>query len=335
MRIYLFVGAFWVLVQAHILFEFNLSFKAVIFDALVTNLLIVLAGVATYNMLRFYKPAKENTLYIRIWAVLLTSMVAVSFKGLAVFFFSSQPDYLVFVKQSMPIRTVYCFLNIVILTIFAVLWFYFNDEQQKQKRLLDAEKLNKEAELVSLRQQLQPHFLFNSLNSINALVGTRPEEARKMIYQLSAFLRTTLRNNDQETFFLQHELEHLQLYLDIEKVRFGHRLNTNISTTPESLLCKIPPLIIQPLVENAIKFGLYDVIGNVEITLDCHIKNNHLIITITNPFDEITAAPKKGTGFGLNGAKRRLYLLFARNDLVETKHQNNLFTTTVTIPQNL
>jgi two-component system LytT family sensor kinase len=331
--IYILNGIFWIAAQTYIIADLHIPLKTAFVDALITNLLVISAGISTYNILRFYKPARENILYPRIWALLLTVVISAMFRSIMFHLFKDDATYLHFVTLSMPIRVVFNMLNVTILSVFTVLWFYFNEQQKNQQRSLDAETLTKEAELVSLRQQLQPHFLFNSLNSISALVGTRPEEARKMLHQLSEFLRGTLRNNEHESFALAEELKHLQLYLDIEKVRFGHRLSPVIDAEKETLDCRIPPLILQPLVENAIKFGLYDVIGEVEIQILCKMEQSNLMIVITNPFDEKTSTPKKGAGFGLTSVQRRLYLLYARNDLLTTNHHENLFTTTVTIPQ--
>src|SRR5690606_9569496 len=125
----------------------------------------------------------------------------------------------------------------------------------------DSEKLAKEAELFKLRQQLHPHFLFNSLNSINSLIGSRPAEARKMVQQLSDFLRGTLRKEESQLVSLKEELQYLGLYLDIEKLRFGSRLITEIETQEGADALFIPSLLLQPIVENAIKFGLYDTLG--------------------------------------------------------------------------
>ena len=108
----------------------------------------------------------------------------------------------------------------------SVIWYNWQEQSEQEVRKQDAEKLTKEAELFKLRQQLQPHFLFNSLNSINALIGSRPQEARKMVQQLSDFLRGTIRKEEHQWVTLKEELQYLQLYLDIEKVRFGHRLFT-------------------------------------------------------------------------------------------------------------
>jgi LytS/YehU family sensor histidine kinase len=134
---------------------------------------------------------------------------------------------------------------------------------------------------------------------------------------------------------LEEELSHLQLYLDIEKVRFGHRLRTDVNTDEDSLHLLIPPLLLQPIVENSIKFGLYDTIGNVTIQINSKIENNNLLVTISNPFDAETSQPNQGTGFGLKSVQRRLYLLFFRHDLVKTEIHQNVYTTTVIIPQKI
>ena len=92
-------------------------------------------------------------------------------------------------------------------------------------------------------------------------------------------------------------------------------------------------MLLQPLVENAIKFGLYDTTEPVTINITASPENNNLVISIQNPFDPETSSPKMGTGFGLSSVQRRLYLLFARNDLLNTRHTDNLFTTVIKIPQ--
>jgi two-component system, LytTR family, sensor kinase len=191
----------------------------------------------------------------------------------------------------------------------------------------------REAELTKLRQQLQPHFLFNSLNSISALAGSKPEQARKMIQQLSDFLRGTLKKDDQQLVPLSDELQHLDLYLEIEKVRFGHRLNTEIHCDRTLNNLMLPSLLLQPIVENAIKFGLYDTTDAVLIQIETRLEKNELVVEVKNPYDATTAAPNKGTGFGLSSVQRRLYLLYARTDLLKTKAAEKEFITTIHIPQ--
>ncbi|MDQ2864373.1 MAG: hypothetical protein M3R50_12135 [Bacteroidota bacterium] len=118
-------------------------------------------------------------------------------------------------------------------------------------------------------------------------------------------------------------------------MRFGHRLQTEITYTEDVLPSKLPALLSQPIVENAIKFGLYDTTGEVLITLEAIIENNYLKIVVQNPFDPETSQPLKGTGFGLSSVQRRLFVLFERQDLLTTKKENDNFITTIIIPQTL
>lgn len=154
-----------------------------------------------------------------------------------------------------------------------------------------------------------------------------------MIHQLSDFFRGILKKDDQQLISLSEELDHLTLYLDIEKVRFGHRLKTDIHCQEPALSLKLPLLLLQPVVENAIKFGLYDTIGETIISIHAASEDNYLKITVENPYDPTSAPPRTGTGFGLNSIQRRLYLLYARNDLLTTSRTGNIFKTTIKIPQ--
>jgi two-component system LytT family sensor kinase len=204
---------------------------------------------------------------------------------------------------------------------------------EENKRKLDLEKLSKDAELAMLRQQLQPHFLFNTLNSISALVVSQPEEARRMIQLLSDFLRGTVKKDDQQFVAFSSELEQINLYLNIEKVRFGNRLHTIVEADEACNDLQVPPLLLQPLVENAVKFGLYGTIDAVAIRVSAKTENRQLKIRIENPFDAEGARPIRGTGFGLSSVQRRLYLLFSRNDLLRTQVKENIFVVSLKIPQ--
>jgi LytS/YehU family sensor histidine kinase len=116
-------------------------------------------------------------------------------------------------------------------------------------------------------------------------------------------------------------------------VRFGYRLNTVVVHDEDVLQMKLPAMLLQPVVENAIKFGLYDTTGEVIITITAKNVNGFLEVTVQNPFDAETSQPLQGSGFGLVSIRRRLFLLFARHDLLNTAKENNYFITTVTIPQ--
>jgi len=217
--------------------------------------------------------------------------------------------------------------------MMSLLWHTQEEQKKLNEHTEEAKQMAKDAELYKLRQQLQPHFLFNSLNSISALTGTQPEKARHMIFQLSEFLRGTLKKDEKQWNSLEEEMQYLELYLEIEKVRFGHRLQTNILCDDEALQLQLPAMILQPVVENAIKFGLYDTTGEVLIKVEAKKSDDSLKVIVENPFDPETAQPLKGTGFGLASIQRRLFLLFARQDLLKTQKEDSRFITTILIPQ--
>jgi two-component system, LytTR family, sensor kinase len=241
--------------------------------------------------------------------------------------------YQQFLVSASPIRFWLLLLLCAFLAVISMLWYDFADRERAARRKNETAQLAKEAELMQLRQQLQPHFLFNSLNSVNALIGSRPQEARQMIQQLSSFLRNTVRRKEDQWISFAEELEHLQLYLSIEEVRFGNRLKIEFDIEDAALDWPVPALLLQPLVENAIKFGLYGTLGETTIVVRAKVLDGLLTLTVENPFDADSAPAEKGTGFGLNGVKRRVELLFGRIDLVKVAITNNYFIVVLNIPQ--
>lgn len=200
-------------------------------------------------------------------------------------------------------------------------------------RAQDSADLHRDAELFKLRQQFGPHFLYNSLNSVSALVTIEPDKAQEMIGRLAHFMRASVRREMAESVPLADELSYLQEYLAIEAVRFGDRLLVKVEDDGACDDCTVPPFLLQPLLENAIKYGVYGTTGPIEISVAIARTAGALRIVITNPFDPLTAPPA-GTGFGLEGVGRRLTLLYGRTDLIATAKADHTFTTTLTIPQN-
>ncbi len=319
--------------QNYLLHDFGFSWKVANIDAGTTCVLLAGACLLISNNLKYYQPEKGRSVFILALCLVLSLLWLGACRWLLPQLLTD-PAYKVFLIQSLTIRFCISFLIISCMAMLSALRYMQKDQKANEARKLAAETLARDAELYKLRQQLQPHFLFNSLNSISALIGFKPDEARKMIHQLSDFLRGTLKE-EQQWVTLSHELQHLQLYLDIEKVRFGHRLTAVLQHNDAADTMLIPTMLLQPLVENAIKFGLYDTIGQVTISLDALVIGGQLQVTISNPYDPETAYPRHGTGFGLTGVKRRLYLLFARHDLVEVKTKDQVFCITLKIPQSL
>jgi two-component system, LytTR family, sensor kinase len=331
-----FAAGFLLLMAIHVQVLRGLGFawNVALWDSVVSNIFIGVGCILMTNNLRFYLPEKYRYAILLVWSIALSAFMSIASYWALKAILHQQQEYIRVLDNSSAIRFWITVLIISWVAIVSVLWYRQQESNEAEKRKSAAEKLSKEAELYKLRQQLQPHFLFNSLNSISALAGSQPELARKMIHQLSEFLRGTLRKEEHQWVTLADELQHLSLYLEIEKVRFGHRLDTQISSDDDARLMKLPPMLLQPLVENAIKFGLYDTTEAITVQISAKALENYLLIEVQNPFDPETSAPRQGTGFGLSSVQRRLYLLFARNDLLATKAQQNLFITTVKIPQH-
>ena len=323
----------WAPLQAYLLHQqFQLTWYRAGFDSLIHSIMLGLAGFVTANTLAVYKPEKKRIIGFVIWTLAFSYAVSMIAELIIESTGDSPFEYL---KTYNPQRLTYSLLIGLILFLIAWIRTTKSITSEEDTRRADMEKIARDAELASLRQQLQPHFLFNSLNSINALIGSQPEKARQMVQQLSDFLRGTVKKDDSQLVPLFEELHQLKLYLEIEKVRFGHRLATEIDNDNASLNCKLPPLLIQPVVENAIKFGLYDTIGETVIKVKTTFTQHELLIEVENPFDEVTSSPRHGTGFGLSSMQRRLYLLYARNDLLTTENSNGIFKTQIRIPQHI
>jgi len=322
---------FWSVMHVWVLKEWNYTMNEAWIDSAVSNSLLSSMCIIVIISMHYYLPRKEQLTYL--------SMLCLGAAGIWIsvtrYILSSivSNEILDAFTQSIPIRIAIGILILGCIILINVL-LYTQDEQKEQElRQHESDRIAKDAELFKLRQQLQPHFLFNSLNSISALVATRPGEARKMIQELSDYLRNTLKKEEYKWVSLKEELDYLRLYLDIEKIRFGHRLSTVLQQGEKTDTMKLPPFLLQPIVENAIKFGLYDTTEAITISVESEMQDNMLVIRVRNPFDPELSKPIKGTGFGLNAVQKRLFLLFARNDLLTTEVQENIFITQVKIPQ--
>lgn len=174
-----------------------------------------------------------------------------------------------------------------------------------ERRALEMQVLAREAELRALRSQIHPHFLFNSLNSISSLAGTDPRRAREMCLSLSDFLRKSLALGERERIPVGEELDLAKAYLDVERLRFGARLSIEEDVEIDGRACLVPPLLLQPLVENAVRHGIATRIEGGVIRLEARRTGNRLRIVIENPFDP-EAPLRAGTGVGLPNVRRRL-----------------------------
>jgi two-component sensor histidine kinase len=207
----------------------------------------------------------------------------------------------------------------------------FEASREAERRVLESQVSTREAELRALRAQLNPHFLFNSLNSINALVRSDPEGARRMCESLGDFLRRTLALGAREAVTLEEELSLVDRYFAIEHVRFGDRLQVRRTIAPDAEACLVPPLLLQPLVENAVKHGIAQRVEGGTIQIDASVADGTLSLSVENDVDD-DAAMRRGEGVGLENVRRRLDALSFRDTRLDARRENGRFKVALTLP---
>jgi sensor histidine kinase YesM len=196
-----------------------------------------------------------------------------------------------------------------------------------------AELLSREAEFKALKAQVNPHFLFNSLNSISALTSIDAAKARQMCIRLSDFLRNSLRLGEKASIPFGEEIDLTNTYLDVEQVRFGPRLRVKQDFTPDCANCEVLPLLVQPLVENAIKHGIAALAEGGDIVMTARLERGQLRFVVENPFDPDAPSTKK-SGFGLVNVRNRLAARYGAAARLEVQVEPNLYRVILSLPYN-
>ena len=324
-------GLVWLLGGYFLLIQQGMEEEPALVDAFFFTLFFLGGVLLLDRVFRHYTPNRKNGFLLVLFPILLSGGLVWGHAQLLDWWFAEESDYLEMLQSSFLYRWLFLGVVIQLLALLAVVTSKLAGQEELSRREAQLLQLSKEAELAQLRQQLQPHFLFNSLNSIHALVLASPQRAREMVLLLSDFLRGTLRSEGQSWISLTDELKYLSMYLDIERVRFGHRLSVDMVVAQEVESHKIPPLLVQPLVENAIKYGLYGTLGEVSIRIRCKKEGNYILVEVQNPFDFQDSGPE-GIGFGLSSVERRLFLIFGRTDLLQKSTANGLFEVQLKLP---
>ena len=188
--------------------------------------------------------------------------------------FDGQTVYLDFLRKSLPWRAGIGILFYGVIILVYYLMIFNRNIREKLVQEAELKSLVKETELNSLKSQINPHFLFNSLNSISSLTMFQPEKAQEMIIKLSEFLRYSISIKAEKLTSLQDEISNINRYLDIEKIRFGKRLAFDLQGIEPCRELKVPGMILQPLVENAVKYGVHESIDESKIEINCSCNSN-------------------------------------------------------------
>jgi len=216
----------------------------------------------------------------------------------------------------------------LLLYVVSVALHYMFLAQQASR---EAELLARDAELRALKAQINPHFLFNSLNSITALTTVDPARAREMCIRLSDFLRSTLGLGERETISWREELALSRTYLEVEQVRFGSRLRVEIDVDDACSDCLVPPLVLQPLVENAVKHGIATMVDGGLIRVEGRLTNGRMEVSVVNDFDPDSPSPRRH-GLGLRNVRSRLTTRFGDAARLTAHIENNQFRAEMVVP---
>ncbi len=221
----------------------------------------------------------------------------------------------------------------VVFCLWNVIYFgfqYFQNYKRSEINALRYLAANRETELNSLKAQLNPHFIFNCMNSIRALIDENPIKAKEAVTRLSNILRNTLVIDKNKEIQLKEEINLVKDYLDLEKIRYEERLSYEFKISTEALTCTIPPFIMQSQVENAIKHGISKLPGNGIINIEAVKVNDKLKITVSNTGKLNTKKPITGVGF--ENSAQRLKLLYGSSAAIAISEVSDLVVVDIIIP---
>jgi len=335
--IYSFAWLVLISIQTFALFQlFSFPWNYAIIDGLVYGGLFYIFGIGLYFFIRFQEFYKKNTISVFIEhatsLIVIVSIWVISGIYILSAIFSQNKEINTFLWEAITWRYINGFLMFIVLILFYYLSSYYSRIQEKQKKENDLLRTLKDTEINLLRSKLNPHFLFNSLNSLYALIQTKPENASAMLLELSDYLRFSLNQDYKKMISLKDEMTNLDRYLAIEKMRFGDKICFNKTWDNNCDELKVPALILQPLLENSIKYGLQGNIEQVKIDMRCYIDHGQLHLEITNNYDDKTAF-RKGEGMGMYSVRKRLEILYKEYHLFKIDKKNATFSVRLIIPQ--
>lgn len=316
--------------------EINLSYIAA--ESFIFNLIFAALAINLWYVVRFNTFETKTTLRIILnhfaGAITVSTVWIISSYMMMYIFVDLNAAEQHFLIDGTIIRFIvglFYYLSTIIIFYLIIYYLNFKEKLTNESTL---QTLMKENELKTLKYQINPHFIFNSLNSISSLILAEDKRAHEMTVKLSSFIRSTLSKNDNQFVKLCDEIKNLELYLEIEKIRFEDKFNYIKNVSENCCNVMIPNMLIQPLIENAIKHGVYESLEPVTISLTAEFVKEYLKIEIKNSFD-IDAVPQKGEGIGLKNVSDRLKLIYKQDDLIQISKDSKEFTVTIYIPEEL
>lgn len=263
-------------------------------------------------------------------AIFIMVWFSVSY-NLDVFFFPNGRTASIPIEQHLPFVVLQGIMGYTIVVMAYYLHIYARDLRDKHEKEMLLQRSLKEVEISMLRSQINPHFLFNSLNSISSLTMVDAERAQEMVIKLSDYMRYTVSQEKSVMASLGREIDNIHRYLDIEKTRFGSKLQYQFMIEEPAAEASIPVMILQPLYENAIKHGVYESTEPILVETRAYMEEDVLIVSIKNNYQD--GAPMvAGAGIGLRNIAERLKLIYQNETLLRIRNENQQFEVTLIIP---
>ena len=335
----LYYSIFWLVVSAlfflQLVFEYKLDFiysavESLVYTVLLGSFSLIIWYPVKFN--NFDESDKTKVILSHLLSAVILSAAWVSIGYLIITQMPFDPAiYKAYLLKSLIWKLLFGIVIYIAFTAFYYFIIYYSRYHEKLVNESELKASVTEAELKSLKFQINPHFIFNSLNSITSLTMFDPEKAHEMTIKLSNFLRYTLAKNDRQKTKLSEEINNVKLYLDIEKIRFGEKFDLIEEFDEKAFEIEVPSMILQPLFENAIKYGVFESIEKVDIHFKVKEEEEYLRLSVANSY-ETRAKKKKGEGIGLTNIKNRLKLFYNQDNLLEISNNNNIFKVTIYIP---
>lgn len=332
----------WIFITAIYFYTINYIFKidliVSIIDSSLTFLILGTLYIGIWFYIR-YNRFEEKKLWKVLIYILITGIIIVVFwifiNWLLLLFIQDDKNLLnTLLEKTLIFKFSFGLINYIFTTMIYYLITYYQNYRENQKRKEELSVLLVNSELSNLKSQINPHFLFNSLNSISYLIYSNPEDAHNSIVKLSDYFRYSLSKSNDKFTTLKDELENIFRYLDIEKIRFNDKMNIIKDIDEKCLNYKMPVIILQPLIENAVKHGVYESTEVIDIEINAKDYSDFFTVEIKNNYIK-EFQNKKGTSTGLKNVSKRLNLTYNREDLIKINKKENYFSVIITFPKNI
>jgi sensor histidine kinase YesM len=296
---------------------------------LIIYLIICISGLLSTHFYRRYIK-KNNWVSLPIKKLLPRVLLASLIIGTVIYILAFGSDYALGQFKSDEFKIASPLAGVInlsgVIAIWSLIYFsvhYFQNYKRAEIESYIWEAAVKDYELKTLKSQLNPHFIFNALNSIRALIDEDPKSAQSAVTKLSNILRYSLKMERSETVSLDEEMQTVEDYLSLEEMRLEERIKYRISIDPNSSKMEIPPMMIQTLVENGIKHGIAKRTNGGELLVATRLENSSLHINITNTGQLEEDLLKQSNGFGISNTKQRLNLIYGDNAKFEIKNNSD------------